>query len=152
MVFRLGLVIFEGVLDGPGRGLYVYDGTQLHEVVSGVVDSHGPFAVNNSGRVVYNDSSLGVMTVEDYLNPVPVEVLGIGDFLFRAANTGGSPGLEGLNNDGSFAFLYTLADTSRGIALATALYSVATLSQAGLAVLLGLQAAALVLVGGRIRA
>lgn len=118
-----GDVLFVGAHNNQ-RALFVYDGNNT----TLLLDTSGPFSdINPTAWIDLNDhgdyaflADLDAGGTGLFVGPDPVadKVIAVGDTLFGSTVTV----LDfdrGLNNEGDLAFLYTLADGRKGVALAT---------------------------------
>ena len=120
-----GSVVFRAGLDAGGIGIFVGDGTTITPIAynggaGGTFNGlNDPPMINNLGTVAFQarlpSGINGIFTGPD---PIADKVISIGDPLFGSTVTGAASS-RGLNNLNQIAFEYSLANGTRGIAIAS---------------------------------
>jgi hypothetical protein len=119
-----GQAAFRALSDSGGRGIYVSDGGPSAKIADdgGVFSDFSPrTAINDSGKVIFqatfdSDGSRGLYTGAD---PVADKVIHEGDALFGSTLTQLFDAHD-VNDGGTIAFRYLLANGVAGVAVATA--------------------------------
>lgn len=120
-----GSVVFRAGLDAGGIGIFVGDGTTIKTIAKnggagGTFDGlNDPPMINNFGTVAFEarlpSGIKGIFTGPD---PIANKVISQGDSLF-GSTVSGVLFSRGLNNLNQIAFEYSLANGTRGIAIAS---------------------------------
>ena len=122
-----GTVAFQGLHNTLGQGIFTDTGG-----LTTIADSEGAFSffgespsINNNGLVAFRAGldvgGQGIFTGSD---PIADLVIKTGDALFGSTLVGLNFGHHGLNDSGQIAFRYFLADSTHGIAIASAVPAV----------------------------
>ena len=118
-----GLVVFWATLTNYTEGDFISSNgivTQISVPGGGLPDDQYP-SINAAGTVAcFGSDSAGQWAVLAGTGSVVDKVIAEGDSLFGSTVIGlGSPGNNGLNNNGQIVFPYSLANGVQGIAIAT---------------------------------